>query len=133
MVPPSFNRGMQSGKPGTSSGMIVPRFRNAERNMEAVALNAKRVPTEPHGQIQIETFGVNVIVDETKVQDDAVSIESLGVNVAVKETYVQDDAVSIETLGLNVVVQENYTLAMPVDDAVSLESLGVYVIVMETY
>jgi len=133
MLSPSVNRGMRSGNPGTNSGMMVPRFRNAERNMEAVAQNAWRVPAEQHGKIQVESFGVNVIVDETKVQDDAVSVESLGVNITIVESYVQDDAVSLESMGINVVVQENYVLAMPVDDAVSLESLGIYVIVMETY
>jgi len=133
MLSPSVNRGMRSGNPGTASGMMVPRFRNAERNMEAVAQNAWRVPAEQHGKLEVNTLGVNVIVDETKVQDDAISVETLGVNVIVDETKVQDDAVSVETLGVNVVVAENYVAAMPVDDAISLDTLGVCVIVMETY
>ena len=132
MVPPSFNRGMQSGKPGTASGMIVPRFRNAERNMEAVALNAKRVPTEPHGKLWVNSLGMEVIVDETKVQDDAVSVETLGMSAIVNQTYIQDDAVSVETLGMEVIAQEEYASTV-VDDAVSLESLCMEVIVMETY
>jgi len=132
MLSPSVNRGMRSGNPGTASGMMVPRFRNAERNMEAVAQNAWRVPAEQHGKIQVDALGVNVAVNETFVQDDAISIESLGVSVAISESFVQDDAVSLETLGFEVVVQEAYASTV-VDDAISLESLGIEVIVMETY
>ena len=56
--------------------MMVPRFRNAERNMEAVAQNAWRVPAEQHGKSNGKLDGLSVVVDETKVQDDAVSVES---------------------------------------------------------
>lgn len=132
MLSPSVNRGMRSGNPGTNSGMMVPRFRNAERNMEAVAQNAWRVPAEQHGKIQVESLGVNVAVNETYVQDDAVSIESMGLQVVVNETFVQDDAVSVESMGIHMLVQESYASTI-VDDAVSVESMGVYVIVMETY
>lgn len=132
MLSPSVNRGMRSGNPGTNSGMMVPRFRNAERNMEAVAQNAWRVPAEQHGRVMVNSMSLSVVVDETKVQDDAVSVESLGLSVAVKETYVQDDAVSVESLGMEVIVQEEYATTV-VDDAVSLESLCLAVIVMETY
>jgi len=132
MLSPSVNRGMRSGNPGTNSGMMVPRFRNAERNMEAVAQNAWRVPAEQHGKIQVEAINIGLTVNETYVQDDAVSIESMGLQVVVNETFVQDDAASIESMGIHMVVQESYASTI-VDDAVSVESMGVYVIVMETY
>ena len=132
MVPPSFNRGMQSGKPGTASGMIVPRFRNAERNMEAVALNAKRVPTEPHGKIEVNALGAYIVTNDTIVIDDAVSIEALGVYIATRDSVILDDAVSMEALGVYITTQDSYP-ATVIDDAVSLEALGVYIITMETY
>ena len=131
MLSPSVNRGMRSGNPGTASGMMVPRFRNAERNMEAVAQNAWRVPAEQHGKIQVEGAGAYIVTSDAIPLDDAVSVEGLGVYVTTVDSFLQDDAVSVEGLVMYIATQDSYPLTVD-DDAVSVEGLGVYIVTMET-